>query len=75
MIINFGSIIDHGHHIWIISLVIIVEGIKEHSQPVPLVRAAKHWSFNTRFVREPESLPKIIKLILYMTVYPNLDLV
>lgn len=56
MIIDFGTIIDHSHNIGVVALVVIIKGIKEHTQPIPLVRATKHGALNSWFVSEPDCL-------------------
>lgn len=37
MVINLCAIIYHGHHIWIVPLVVIVKGVKEDPKAIPLV--------------------------------------
>lgn len=37
MVIDLGAIIDHGHNVRIVALVVIVKRIEEHAQAVPLV--------------------------------------
>lgn len=58
MIINLCTIIDHGHHIWIVSFVVIVKGVKENSKAIPLVCTTKHRTFRTRLVSKPQCLMK-----------------
>ena len=56
MVINFCTIVDHGHHVRIVPLVVIVKGIKEHSKAIPLVCTAKHRTLPTWLVRKPQCL-------------------
>jgi hypothetical protein len=44
MVEIFGAIIDHGHDVGVIMLVVIVKGVKEYAQADPLVAGAKHRS-------------------------------
>lgn len=56
MIIDFGTVIDHSHNIGVVALVVIIKGIKEHTQPIPLVWATEHRALDSWFVCEPDCL-------------------
>ena len=58
MVVVFGAVIDHGHDIGVVSLVVIVKGIKEEAQAIPQVWGTKHWALNTLLSPVPEGLPK-----------------
>ncbi len=47
MVEIFGPIVDHGHDVGIVVLVVIIEGVEKHTQAYPLVAGTKHWTFQT----------------------------
>jgi len=39
---NFGAIVENGHHVGVVVLVVIVKRVEDDSQAVPFVSAAKN---------------------------------
>ena len=55
VVVDLGPVIIHGRDVGVIVLVIIVEGVEEHTETNPLVIGAIHGTLHPLGSREPES--------------------
>lgn len=55
MVVDLGPVIIHGRDVGVIVLVVIVEGVKEHSETNPLVIGAIHRTLHPLGSRVPKS--------------------
>ena len=44
VIVNLVSVVEHGHDVGVVVLVVVVEGVEEDSETVPLIRASENRS-------------------------------
>ena len=56
VIVDTSTIICHGHDERIVVLVVVIKGIKENTQTIPLVIGSKHWTILTFALCVPKSL-------------------
>ena len=55
MIVGLRPVVQHGHDVGVVVLVVVVERVEEDTQTVPSVRASKNWSLESLGGRKPES--------------------
>jgi hypothetical protein len=55
MVVGLSSVVQHGHDVWVVVLIVVVKGVEKDTQAVPFVRAAEHGSLEPFGRRKPES--------------------
>lgn len=59
MIEVFGAIVQNGHDIGIVVLIVVVERVKEHSETIPTVWRSEHFTIVVALIaRKPNSLKR-----------------
>ncbi len=54
MIVGLCPVVQHGHDVGVVVLVVVVERVEENTQAVPSVRASKNWALESLGGGEPE---------------------
>ena len=47
MVVQLGPVINHGHDVGVVVLVVVVERVEEKAEAVPSIGAAENWAFVT----------------------------
>ena len=57
VVIVLRTVVDHGHDVGIVVLVIVVEGIEKHTQTIPTIRRAEDRAFEALSGSVPKGQP------------------
>ncbi len=58
VIIGLCPIVDHGHDVGVIVLVVVVEGVEEEAEALPEIRAPEHRPLHPTLLNVPEGLER-----------------